>query len=166
LPVIDIRGGGGAQLPARERRRRRAFYLPLGRVRARWISFSRANRCARTLYTVFNYMPYDELERLGLDTRTRLRHARIFRATPDAGGHRSAARFDQRNVLQPGDILVRLNRRYVTQFRTLEDVLDGSVSQAGGGGARARWQGRVRQAPGWRPAPITPSAYADLAMRS
>ena len=31
------------------------------------------------------------------------------------------------NVLQPGDILLKLNGHFVTQFEPLEEVLDGSV---------------------------------------
>src|SRR5205814_10386911 len=83
-----------------------------------------------TLYTVFNYMPYDELERLGLDAGTEAavrksfpRYTGMLVVTEVLPGSPSAS------VLQPGDILMRLNGRYVTQFEPLEDLSDRSVGQ-------------------------------------
>ena len=155
-PVIDIRGrvvalnAGGASGAAS------SFYLPLGRVRRALELIQQGKPVPRgTLYTVFNYTPYDELDRLGLDPRT---EADVRKHLPalhrHAGGDRGAAGLARAtSVLQPGDILVRVNGHYVTQFEPLEEVLDDSVGRAG-----ARWSvergGKLpqRHADGRRPA--------------
>ncbi len=128
-PVIDIRGrvvalnAGGATGAAS------SFYLPLGRVKRALRLIQDDKPVTRgTLETVFVYTPYDELERLGLtpDIETAARSAfptltGMLVVNDVLPGSRSSG------VLQPGDILVRLNGKLVTQFEPLEDVLDSSV---------------------------------------
>ena len=131
-PVIDIRGrvvalnAGGANGAAS------SFYLPLGRVRRALNLIQQGKPVSRgTLYTVFNYMPYDELERLGLDATTEAavrkdfpRYTGMLVVTEVLPGSRSE------DVLQPGDILLRVNGHFVAQFEPLEEVLDSSVGSA------------------------------------
>jgi S1-C subfamily serine protease len=163
-PVIDIRGrvvalnAGGANGAAS------SFYLPLGRVRRALNLIQQGKPVARgTLYTVFNYMPYDELERLGLDAATEAavrkdfpRYTGMLVVTEVLPGSPSE------NVLQPGDILLRLNGHFVAQFEPLEDVLDSSVGsdvelelERGGKLVSAKLPVGDLHA-------ITPSAYAEF----
>jgi len=128
-PVIDIRGrvialnAGGASGAAS------SFYLPLGRVRRALQLIQQGKAVTRgTLQTVFAYTPYDELERLGLTPQTEAAARKAFPALTGMlvvsevlpGSAASA-------LLQPGDILTRVNGRYVTQFEPLEDLLDSGV---------------------------------------
>jgi S1-C subfamily serine protease len=130
-PVIDIEGrvvalnAGGATGNAS------SFYLPLGRVK-RAVELIRAGKPVTrgTLQTVFGYTPFDELHRLGLAGDT---EAAIRQANPTGTGmlvvdevQPGSPAFGQ---LQPGDVLVKVNGRYVTQFEPLEALLDEAIGQ-------------------------------------
>ena len=163
-PVIDIRGrvvalnAGGANGAAS------SFYLPLGRVRRALNLIQQGKPVSRgTLYTVFNYMPYDELERLGLDATTEAavrkdfpRYTGMLVVTEVLPGSRSE------DVLQPGDILLRVNGHFVAQFEPLEEVLDSSV----GGEVEVELERGGKLVSAKLPVgdlhSITPSAYAEF----
>jgi len=128
-PVIDVRGrvvalnAGGANGNAS------SFYLPLGRVKRAVELIQQGKPVARgTLETVFEYTPYDELRRLGLTAST---EAAIRKAFPTLTGMLVVSSVLPGSAasasLQPGDIMVRVNGRFVTQFDPLSDVLDSSV---------------------------------------
>lgn len=128
-PVIDIRGrvvglnAGGANGAAS------SFYLPLGRVRRALALIQAGKPVTRgTLATIFTYVPYDELKRLGLNRET---EAAVRKMYPLYTGmlvvNEVLPGSPSFGVVQAGDVLVRLNGRYVTQFESLEEVLDSSV---------------------------------------
>ena len=128
-PVIDIRGrvvalnAGGASTAAS------SFYLPLGRVKRALQLIQAAKPVTRgTLETVFSYTPYDELKRLGLTPAAEAAARKLYPAqtgmlvvTEVLPGSPAD------EVLQPGDILTKVNGKYVTQFEPLEETLDSSV---------------------------------------
>jgi S1-C subfamily serine protease len=163
-PVIDIRGrvvalnAGGASGAAS------SFYLPLGRVRRALTLIEQGKPVPRgTLYTVFNYMPYDELDRLGLDPRT---EADVRRTFPRFTGMLAVTEVlpgsPSENVLEPGDILVRVNGHYVTQFEPLEEILDDSVGQSVDLELERRGKAVSARLPVGDLHAITPSSYAEI----
>jgi S1-C subfamily serine protease len=128
-PVIDIQGrvvalnAGGASGAAS------SFYLPLGRVK-RALELIQANKPVPrgTVQTVFKYTPYDELRRLGLQAQSEELARRTFPALTGLlvvnevlpGGPAA-------EVLQPGDILIRVNNTQIAEFEPLSEILDSSV---------------------------------------
>ncbi len=130
-PVIDIRGhvvalnAGGANNAAS------SFYLPLWAVQRALRRIERNRPVTRgTLYTIFHYRPFDELERLGLPRRVEVA---VRKAYPQRTGMLVVSTVltgsPSARVLEPGDVLVRVNGRYVTTFQPLERILDDSVER-------------------------------------
>ncbi len=130
-PVIDIRGrvvalnAGGADNAAS------SFYLPLAPVQRALKLIQEGRPVTRgTLYTVFDYTPFDELERLGLPRPV---ESAIRRAFPQRTGmlvvRTVLAGSPSARALEPGDILVSINGHYVTTFGPLERLLDDSTGR-------------------------------------
>ncbi len=131
-PVIDIRGrvvalnAGGASGAAS------SFYLPLGRVRRALEMIQQGKTPTRgTLQTVFQYTPYDELTRLGLTPATEAvvrKNFPLYTGMLVVSEVLPGSKSD--GLLQPGDILVKVNGKYLTQFEPLDDVMDTSVGRS------------------------------------
>jgi pro-apoptotic serine protease NMA111 len=130
-PVIDIQGravalnAGGADNSAS------SFYLPLERVQRALRLIQQGKPVTRgTLYSVFSYTPYDELERLGLPLDI---EGAVRKQFPQRTGMLAVSSVlpgtPSALALQPGDILLRINGRYVTTFDPLEQTLDSSVGR-------------------------------------
>jgi S1-C subfamily serine protease len=130
-PVVDIRGrvvalnAGGANSSAS------SFYLPLGRVKRALELIQQGKTPARgTLQTVFTYTPYDELRRLGLNSTT---ESMVRKSFPTYTGMLVVSEVlpgsASDGALQPGDILVKVNGKVVTQFEPLDDLMDTNVGR-------------------------------------
>jgi S1-C subfamily serine protease len=163
-PVIDIQGrvialnAGGATGNAS------SFYLPLGRVKRALELIQSGKAVSRgALQVVFHYTPYDELRRLGLNEKTEEAARKAFPALTGMlvvnevlpGGPADG-------TLQPGDVLVRVNGKLVSEFEPLEEVTDDSVGgtvdldlERGGKPVNARLNvGDLHE--------ITPNAYLEF----
>jgi len=130
-PVVDIQGhvlalnAGGARGAAS------SFYLPLGRVQRALKLIQEGKPVTRgTLETEFRYRPFDQLRRLGLPGSI---EAQVRAAEPAGTGMLVVADVQPGSVsdgvLEPGDVLVRINDELVTRFDPLEAVLDDSIGQ-------------------------------------
>ena len=128
-PVIDIQGRVVALNAGGSSGAQSSFYLPLGRVQRALQLIQRSQPVSRgTLQAVFNYTPYDELVRLGLQVSTQ---EAARKARPDLTGMLVVDEVlpgsPTEGKLQPGDILTHVNGQLVTTFQPLEEILDGSV---------------------------------------
>ncbi|MDY0067285.1 MAG: PDZ domain-containing protein [Steroidobacteraceae bacterium] len=131
-PVIDIEGrvlalnAGGSSAAAS------SFYLPLNRV-VRALELLREGKPVTrgTLHTVFVYTPFDEVRRLGLTAET---ESLVRRSFPEATGMLVISEVQRgspaEEVLQPGDILLRIDGELAADFDALARVLDDGVGSS------------------------------------
>jgi S1-C subfamily serine protease len=130
-PVIDVKGRAVALNAGGSSQAASSFYLPLDRVVRALRLIQDGKPVARgTLETMFGYVPFDELERLGLRRET---EAEVRRSFPKQVGMLVVRDVQPgspaEGVLEPGDVLVRVDGRHVTEFLTLDALLDDSVGK-------------------------------------
>ncbi len=130
-PVVDINGNAVALNAGGRMDAASSFFLPLERIVRALDYVKRGEVPPRgTLETTFQHEPFDELRRLGLREETeraaRETNARetgmlvVAQVQPGGAAH---------NLLQPGDILVRINGRLLTRFPELEAIVDDNVGK-------------------------------------
>lgn len=128
-PVINIEGevvalnAGGANTAAS------SFFLPLDRIK-RALELVQAGQAVTrgTLQTEFVRQTYDELTRLGLTSETEALTRKEFpKQTGMLTVHQVIPQSPADGKLQPGDILVRINGKLVTEFVPLAAILDDAV---------------------------------------
>ncbi len=130
-PVVDIAGNvvglnAGANGPAAT-----SFFLPLDRVARVLELLQRDQPVPRgTLQTIFAHKAFDELRRLGLTPET---EARVRALNDNETGMLAVQEVvplspaDSR--IQPGDILLRIDGKPVTEFVPLAEILDSRVGE-------------------------------------
>ncbi len=128
-PVVDMSGQVIALSAGANIKNAASFFLPLDRVVRALKLIQAGEPVARgTLQTVFWYQPYEELRRLGL---THESEELVRKANPEGIGMLVVNQVIRKGVadgfLMPGDILLRANGELVTDFVTLEELLDNSV---------------------------------------
>ena len=130
-PVIDIDGRVVALNAGGSNEAASSFFLPLDRV-TRALALVRAGQPVSrgTLLTIFSHEPFDELRRLGLQESTQ---AAIRRRFPDQIGMLVVNQVIPGSIaagqLQVGDILVKVQGEYVTDFVPLDAITDDSVGK-------------------------------------
>ena len=130
-PVINIDGEVVALNAGANNSAASSFFLPLDRVQRALHLLQDGKPIERgTLQTTFELKTYDELHRLGI-TEEIEREAR--RSFPGRTGMLVVQQIipgsPADSEMKPGDILVRLNGKLVTDFVTLESLLDTSIGQ-------------------------------------
>ncbi|MGB5347129.1 MAG: trypsin-like peptidase domain-containing protein [Woeseia sp.] len=130
-PVINIEGevvalnAGGANTAAS------SFFLPLDRIKRALQLVQTGQPITRgTLQSEFVRRTYDELARLGLNSETEALTRKQFpKQTGMLTVDRVVPESPADGKLQPGDILVRINGKLITEFVPLAAVLDDSVGK-------------------------------------
>ncbi|KAF0691766.1 Aste57867_17037 [Aphanomyces stellatus] len=130
-PVLNIEGAAIALNAGGAKKAASSYYLPLDRaVRALHLIQNGMDIPRGTLQTIFRHAAYDEVRKLGLAAAVETEFRRRFpdetglltvdQVLPDGPGY---------GLLEPGDVLVRIQGQLETTFLALEETLDSHVGQ-------------------------------------
>jgi S1-C subfamily serine protease len=128
-PVIDQKGHVVALNAGSKRRGASSFFLPLDRVvRALGLIQEGLPVTRGTLHTTFLHKTFDEVGRLGLQPET---EALVRRSDDKATGMLVVEKLvmggQADGILEPGDVLIRINKELASDFISLESTLDEGV---------------------------------------
>ncbi|CAO0797697.1 unnamed protein product [Mucor circinelloides] len=130
-PVLDIDGHAVALNAGGASRASSSYYLPLDRVQRALTFIQKGMQVPRgTLQTEFEYLPYNEVRRLGLKAHI---EEKVRHKFPEETGmlvvRSLLPKGPADNVLVPGDIIIGCNGKMVPHFIALFEILDDSVDQ-------------------------------------
>ncbi|KAI8369306.1 trypsin-like cysteine/serine peptidase domain-containing protein [Radiomyces spectabilis] len=128
-PVLDIDGHAVALNAGGASRASSSYYLPLDRVKRALTFVQREVQVPRgTLQCEFEYLPYNEVRRLGLKAHI---EEKVRHKFPDETGMLVVKSILPKGpadtVLVPGDIIIGCNGKMVPHFIALFEVIDDSV---------------------------------------
>ncbi|MGI9291471.1 MAG: trypsin-like peptidase domain-containing protein [Gammaproteobacteria bacterium] len=130
-PVIDISGDVVALNAGASTSAATSFFLPLDRVK-RAVDLIREGKPVTrgTLETRFNQQAFDKLGRLGLTEEVEARYRKLF---PEQTGMLVVNDFIRSGtadgLLQVGDVLLEINNTPLSDFASMEAILDEQVGQ-------------------------------------
>ncbi|HNP37316.1 MAG TPA: PDZ domain-containing protein [Woeseiaceae bacterium] len=163
-PVVNIDGKVVALNAGANSSAASSFFLPLDRIERVLQLLQNDLPVPRgTLQTIFEYKPYDELDRLGLSEESE--HA-VRLAFPKKTGMLAVEQVipdsPADGKLQPGDIVIRVNGQLVTEFVPLAEILDSSVGEEVELELERGGKQRVARLVVSDLTSITPSAYIEV----
>ncbi len=131
-PVINIDGEVVALNAGGSSNAASSFFLPLNRIERALNLIRQGESVTRgTVQAVFERQTYDELRRLGLNKET---EAIVRRDFPGQTGMLTVSHVlpgsPAYDKLETGDILVRIDGEFVTEFVALADILDNNVGSS------------------------------------
>ncbi len=130
-PVIDLDGDVVALNAAANTKTASSFFLPLPRIEYALERLRNNQKIDRgSLQSIFTHQSFRDLARLGLDEKTEQQARELDPSTNGmlmvsqviAGGVAD-------NILEEGDILLRINDQLLTNFIGLEALLDASIGK-------------------------------------
>lgn len=130
-PVIDFEGDVVALNAAANNKTASSFFLPLPRIQHALKLLQLQQPIERgSFQTLFTHLPFRELNRLGLDAET---EALVRANNPATNGMLTVGQVIPGGVadgtLEPGDILFSIDGQAITDFISLEALLDDSIGK-------------------------------------
>lgn len=130
-PVLDIDGHAVALNAGGASRASSSYYLPLDRVKRALDYVQQGKQVPRgTLQTEFEYLPYNEVRRLGLKAHIEEKVRAKFPMETGMLVVRSLLpKGPADNILVPGDIVIGCNGQLVPHFIALFSIIDDKVGE-------------------------------------
>jgi len=128
-PVVTIEGKAIAIVAGGKKKAASSFYLPLMKP-LRALQYLRKNESIPrgTIASIFRHCPYDEVHRLGLTASTEeMVRSTLIEETGMLVVDQVIPNGPAHNILEPGDVVVKLEGKLLTSFVDLESVIDSHV---------------------------------------